>query len=175
MNDLFVNQLQDIYYAEKRIVGALPEMISKATSARLRSALEARRGETRNRVRTLETVFNTLGMEAKSVTCPAIDGIIEEADDVAGEVDDKNVLDAAPIAAAHPSSITRSPSTPARSPGRGLWRATTAPSWLTRWSKRSLPALAGRSLFAAFRGREGPVPFAYAGARKDRTMSVGKS
>jgi ferritin-like metal-binding protein YciE len=100
MDDLFVHQLADIYYAEKRIVGALPEMIDKATSPKLKSAFETHLGETRNHVKRLEQVFEMHGSKPESVTCPAIDGIIQEADEVAGEVEDKNVLDAALIAAA---------------------------------------------------------------------------
>lgn len=100
MDDLFVNQLADVYYAERRIVDALPEMIDKATAPELRSALESHLDQTRGHVRRVEQVFELHGAKPKSVRCPAIDGIIEEADDVAGEVDDKNVLDAALIAAA---------------------------------------------------------------------------
>ena len=100
MDDLFVHQLEDIYYAEKRIVGALPEMIAKATSPQLKAAFESHLGETRNHVRRVEQVFHMHGSKPESVDCPAIDGIIEEAEEVAGEVEDKNVLDAALIAAA---------------------------------------------------------------------------
>jgi ferritin-like metal-binding protein YciE len=100
MNDLFVHQLKDIYYAEKRIVGALPTMIEKTNSSELKRAFEMHLGETKNHVKRVEQVFKMHGVEAESVTCPAIDGIIEEADDVAGEVADKKVLDAALIAAA---------------------------------------------------------------------------
>ena len=90
MDDLFVYQLQDIYYAEKRIVGALPEMIQKTTSQQLRSAFEAHLQETRNHVRRLEQVFQMRGSKPESTTCPAIDGIIKEADEVAGEVADNS-------------------------------------------------------------------------------------
>ena len=100
MDDLFVHQLKDIYYAEKRIVGALPKMIEKASSRELKSAFEAHLGETRNHVRRVEQVFQMLGVTPETVDCPAIDGIIEEADEVAGDVEDKRVLDAALIAAA---------------------------------------------------------------------------
>jgi ferritin-like metal-binding protein YciE len=99
MDDLFVHQLQDIYYAEKRIVGALPDMISKATTPELRTAFESHLGETKNHVSRLEQVFRMYGTQPKSVDCPAIDGIVEEADEVAGDVDDNGVLDAALIAA----------------------------------------------------------------------------
>ena len=100
MNDLFVHELQDIYYAEQQIVGALPQMISKATSQQLRTALESHLGETRNHVRRLEQVFQMQGVTPKGVDCPAIDGIIKEAKQVAGDTADKNVLDAAIIASA---------------------------------------------------------------------------
>ena len=100
MDDLFVHTLRDIYYAEKQIEKALPEMIEKATEPSLKQAFQAHLGETRMHVRRVEQVFKLRGIEAKGVDCPAIDGIIEEAEDVAGEVEDKRVLDAALIAAA---------------------------------------------------------------------------
>lgn len=100
MDDLFVHQLQDIYYAEKQIRKALPTMIERATDTQLRSGLQAHLGETEGHIRRLEQVFQQHGVEAKGVDCPAIDGILEEADEVVGEVEDKQVLDAAIIAAA---------------------------------------------------------------------------
>jgi ferritin-like metal-binding protein YciE len=100
LNDLFVHQLRDIYYAEKQIVQALPDMIEKATDANLKQGFEAHLGETKNHVKRLEQVFKMHGVEAKGVDCPAIDGIIEEADEAIGDVEDKAVLDAALIAAA---------------------------------------------------------------------------
>ena len=100
LNDLFVHQLRDIYYAEKQIVQALPDMIEKATDPALRQGFEAHLVETKNHVKRVEQVFKMHGVDAKGVDCPAIDGIIEEADEIIGEVDDKSVLDAALIAAA---------------------------------------------------------------------------
>ncbi|MGC1317992.1 MAG: ferritin-like domain-containing protein [Pseudolabrys sp.] len=100
LDDLFVHQLRDISYAEKQIVQALPDMIEKAKDPGLKQGFEAHLGETKNHVKRLEQVFKMHGVEAKGVECPAIDGIIEEADEIAGEVDDKKVLDAALIAAA---------------------------------------------------------------------------
>ena len=100
MNDLFVHQLQDMYYAEKQIVKALPGMIEKASDSQLKQGFKTHLGETENHVTRLEQVFRMHNAEIKGVNCPAIDGIIEEADDVAGEVEDKKVLDAALIAAA---------------------------------------------------------------------------
>jgi ferritin-like metal-binding protein YciE len=89
LDDLFVHQLRDIYYAEKQIVQALPEMIEKAKDPGLKQGFEAHLGETKNHVKRLEQVFKMHGVEAKGVECPAIDGIIEEADEIAGEVDAK--------------------------------------------------------------------------------------
>lgn len=100
MDDLFVHQLQDIYYAENKIVKALPKMIDKATDPQLKADFTSHLTETKNHIVRLEEVFRLHGAEVKSVTCPAIDGIIDEAEEVAGEVADKQVLDAALIAAA---------------------------------------------------------------------------
>jgi ferritin-like metal-binding protein YciE len=100
MDDLFVHTLRDMYYAENQIVRALPDMIEKATDASLKQGFQTHLGETKNQIKRLEQVFKLHGVEVMGVDCPAIDGIIEEADEVAGEVDDKNVLDAALIAAA---------------------------------------------------------------------------
>ena len=100
MEDLFLHQLQDVYYAENQITKALPSMIEKATDAQLKSGLRTHLEETKGQIQRLEKVFQALGQNAQGVDCPAIDGLIEEAEDVAGEVDDKQVLDAAIIAAA---------------------------------------------------------------------------
>jgi len=100
LDDLFVHTLRDMYYAEQQIVEALPEMIDKATNPRLKQGFQAHLRETEGQIQRLERVFQLHGKEAKEVDCPAIDGIIEEANDVAGEVEDKAVLDAALIAAA---------------------------------------------------------------------------
>jgi ferritin-like metal-binding protein YciE len=100
MNDLFVHQLQDMYYAEKQLLKALPKMAQKATDPQLKQGFLTHLEETKTHVERLEEVFKMHGAKAKAVDCPAIDGIIEEADDVAGEVADKAVLDAALINAA---------------------------------------------------------------------------
>ena len=100
MDDLFVHQLRDIYYAEKQIVKALPKMIDKASDSDLKSGLRRHFDETKIHVTRLEQVFEEMDAQAKAVNCPAIDGIIKEADEVMGEVEDKDVLDAAIIAAA---------------------------------------------------------------------------
>ena len=108
MNDLFVHTLRDIYYAENQILKALPEMIEKATDAQLKQAFQSHLAETKNQVKRVEQVFQMHGVEAKGIDCPAIDGIIEEANDVAGEIADKEVLNAALAGRRRPSSTTRS-------------------------------------------------------------------
>jgi ferritin-like metal-binding protein YciE len=100
MDDLFLHQLQDIYYAEKQLVKALPKMAEKATDRLLKQGFLTHLDETKTHVQRLDQVFKMHGAEVKAVDCPAIDGIIEEADEVTGEVADKSVLDAALINAA---------------------------------------------------------------------------
>ena len=100
MDDLFAHQLQDIYYAEKQLVKALPKMADKTTDKQLKQGFLTHLDQTKTHVQRLEPVFQMHGAEIKAVDCPAIDGIIEEADEVAGEVENKNVLDAALINAA---------------------------------------------------------------------------
>jgi ferritin-like metal-binding protein YciE len=100
LDDLFVHTLRDIYYAENQILKALPEMIEKATDPQLKQGFQSHLAETKGHVQRVEQVFKMHGVEPKGVDCPAIDGIIDEAEDIAGEVEDKQVLDAALIAAA---------------------------------------------------------------------------
>ena len=100
MDDLFLHTLQDIYYAENKIVKSLPEMIDSATDSQLKRGLQSHLGETKGHVQRLDQVFQMLGQKAKSVDCPAIDGIIDEAEDIVGEIEDKQVLNAALAAAA---------------------------------------------------------------------------
>lgn len=100
MHDLFLHTLQDIYYAENQITKALPKMIEKATDDQLRAGFEQHLEETRGQIERLEEVFGLLDEKVKAVDCPAIDGIIKEANEVAGDIAGKAVLDAALIASA---------------------------------------------------------------------------
>ncbi len=100
MEDLFLHTLQDIYYAEEKILKALPEMIEKATARDLSQGFQKHLDETKNHVARLKQVFKMIEEKPKGVDCPAIDGIIEEAEEISGEISDKAVLDAALIAAA---------------------------------------------------------------------------
>lgn len=100
MDDLFLHTLEDIYYAEHQIEKALPDMMEKATDSELKRGFRTHLGETKKQIKRLDQVFKKLDQEPKGSECPAIDGIIEEANDVAGEITDKAVLNAALIAAA---------------------------------------------------------------------------
>jgi ferritin-like metal-binding protein YciE len=97
MEDMFLHGLQDIYYAEKQITKALPKMIASATNRDLSAGLKLHLEETEKQIGRLEQVFAKLGKTPKGVDCPAIDGIIKEANDTSAEIDDKSVLDAAII------------------------------------------------------------------------------
>ena len=100
MDDLLLHGLKDIYYAENRIVKSLPKLIDKATNRDLSKGLKDHLHETENQVARLDQVFAKLGEKPQGVKCPAIDGLIAEADEIAGEVADKEVLDAAIVGAA---------------------------------------------------------------------------
>ena len=100
LEDLYQHGLKDIYYAENQIVKSLPDMIENATNAELKRGLQHHLRETKEQVKRLEQVFALHGEQPSGTKCPAIDGIIKEANEVAGECDNKKVLDAALIAAA---------------------------------------------------------------------------
>jgi ferritin-like metal-binding protein YciE len=100
MDDLLLHGLKDIYYAENQIVKSLPKLIEKATNRDLTKGLKDHLEETKNQISRLDQVFKKLGQEPQGVQCPAIDGLISEADELAGDVADKEVLDAAIIGAA---------------------------------------------------------------------------
>jgi ferritin-like metal-binding protein YciE len=100
LNDLFLDTLKDIYYAEKQILNALPKMAKAATSDELRAALEKHEGETETQVERLEQIFELLGKPPRGKTCDAIVGIIEEGKEVMSEYKGTAALDAGLIAAA---------------------------------------------------------------------------
>jgi len=100
MDDLFVHTLRDIYYAENQIAKSLPAMIGKASAPELKQAFQTHLSETQNQIKRLEEVFRLHGQEVKGVDCEAIDGILDEAQSIMGNVADQNVLDAAMLASA---------------------------------------------------------------------------
>jgi ferritin-like metal-binding protein YciE len=100
LQDLFVDTLKDIYYAEKAILKALPKMAKKATSEDLASAFETHFEETEQQVTRLEEIFGILDKPARGKKCPAIDGIIKEGQEIIKEAKDDTVRDAGMLAAA---------------------------------------------------------------------------
>jgi ferritin-like metal-binding protein YciE len=100
LQDLFRDTLKDIYFAEKKILSALPKMAKAANSDELRAAFEKHEGETDGQVERLEQVFQILGETPKGKTCDAIVGIIEEGQEVMREYKGTPALDAGLLAAA---------------------------------------------------------------------------
>jgi ferritin-like metal-binding protein YciE len=100
LQDLFLETLKDIYYAEKAILKALPKMAKKASSEDLATAFETHRDETEQQVTRLEDIFEILDKPARGKKCPAIDGILEEGQEIIKEAKDDTVRDAGMLAAA---------------------------------------------------------------------------
>ena len=100
MKDLFLHSMQDIYYAEHQIEKALPDMIEKASDAELKRSFKTHLRQTKGQIKRLDQVFKKLKRTPQPHKCPAIDGILDEASEIAGDVADKLVLNAALIAAA---------------------------------------------------------------------------
>ena len=98
LEDLFINLLKDIYYAEKQILKALPKMAKKADSEDLREAFEHHLKETEGQVVRLEKVFALCDLKPTGKTCHAIKGILEEGEEDMKEIKDPDVLDAGMIA-----------------------------------------------------------------------------
>ena len=100
MKDLFLHTLQDIYYAEHQIEKSLPDMIKKASDAQLKKGFQMHLKQTEGQIKRLDRAFKLLKEKPKGTKCPAIEGILDEAKEIAGEIDDKVVLNAALIGAA---------------------------------------------------------------------------
>jgi ferritin-like metal-binding protein YciE len=100
MEDLFVETLKDIYYAEKHILKALPGMVKKAGAKQLKDALETHRKETEGQVDRLEQVFKLFDVSPRGKKCEAIEGIIVEAKEHMEDIEDPEVLDAGMIGSA---------------------------------------------------------------------------
>jgi len=98
LEDLFINLLKDMYYAEKQILKALLKMAKQADSSELRRAFEHHFKETEGQVERLEQVFALCDTKATGKTCPAIKGILEEGAEDMKEAADADVLDAGMIA-----------------------------------------------------------------------------
>jgi ferritin-like metal-binding protein YciE len=100
LEDLFLENLKDIYYAEKKILVALPKMAKAVNSDELRAAFEKHVGETQGQVDRLVQVFKLLEERPKGKTCPAILGLVEEGEEVMEDFEDSSALDAGLLAGA---------------------------------------------------------------------------
>ncbi|MDX5351107.1 MAG: ferritin-like domain-containing protein [Paracoccaceae bacterium] len=100
LETLFHDTLKDIYYAERKILRALPKMARGAQSSKLRAAFEKHQEETETHIERLQQVFELMGKPARGKTCPAIDGIIEEGEEALDAYAGSPALDASLIAAA---------------------------------------------------------------------------
>lgn len=100
LNKLFHETLKDIYYAERKILKALPKMARGAQSPDLKAAFEKHRDETEGQVERLEQVFEILGKRAQGKTCDAIEGIISEGEEILDAFKGEPALDAGLVAAA---------------------------------------------------------------------------
>ena len=100
LNDLFLDTLKDIYFAEKQILKALPKMAKAARSDKLRAAFEKHHDETEGQIERLEQVFELLDKPARGKTCEAIQGILDEGKEIMDEYKGTEALDAGLVSAA---------------------------------------------------------------------------
>ena len=87
LNELFIDELKDIYWAEKHLAKALPKMAKAATSDELRTAIENHLAETENHIVRLESAFESIGVKAVAVKCEAMAGLIKEGDEIVAETE----------------------------------------------------------------------------------------
>lgn len=100
LEDLFHDTLKDIYYAERKILKALPKMAKAAQSSKLKAAIEKHRDQTEGHVERLTQVFGIIDKPAQGKTCPAIDGLLEEGAEILEDFKGTVALDAGLIGAA---------------------------------------------------------------------------
>jgi ferritin-like metal-binding protein YciE len=100
LQELYIEQLRDLYDGERQILEALPEMIDAATAENLKQALTDHLEVTKVQVKRLDNIFTNLGEKPKGETCQGLEGVIEEGSDLIDEVEDPEVRDAAIIASA---------------------------------------------------------------------------
>ncbi|GAB2974558.1 ferritin-like domain-containing protein [Mucilaginibacter puniceus] len=87
LNELFIDELKDIYWAEKHLAKALPKMAKAATSEELRTAIEDHLAETENHITRLEDAFESIGEKAVAVKCEAMAGLLKEGDEIVAETE----------------------------------------------------------------------------------------
>lgn len=98
--DLYVDELKDVYNAEKQILRALPKMARNASHDELRTAFENHEAMTQEQVKRLETIFDDLKVPKRGKKCRGMEGLLEEGEEMMGEAADADVRDAAMISAA---------------------------------------------------------------------------
>ena len=101
MDDLFLEQIEDLYDAERRLVKALPKMAKASTSDKLRQAFESHLEETKGHVERLEQIFNELQKKARGQACEAMKGLVEEGEQIVSEIEASPLRDAGIISAAN--------------------------------------------------------------------------
>ncbi len=100
LQSLFLDELKDIYHAEKQLVQALPRLAKAAGTPELRDAFTSHLKQTEGHVRRLETIFKDLGQPARGKRCKGMEGLIEEGKEILQEEGEEPVIDAALIASA---------------------------------------------------------------------------
>jgi ferritin-like metal-binding protein YciE len=100
LDDLFHETVKDLYYAEKKLVKSLPKMAKMATSPDLKSAIEHHLEQTKGHVSRLEEVFGMIDKKPVAKKCEAIEGLLKEADEVVGEIEDTDIRDTGIISSA---------------------------------------------------------------------------
>ncbi len=100
LQELFEEELKDIYWAEKALLKSMPKLVKNATSQELVTALETHAKQTENQIKRLEQVFESIGMAPEDKKCESMEGLIKEAEEILAETEVGMVRDAAIIAAA---------------------------------------------------------------------------
>lgn len=100
LNSLFLDTLRDLYFAEKQILKSLPKMAKAARANELRAAFEKHHGETEGQLQRLEQIFELLDKPARGKTCDAIQGLLDEGQEIIEEYSSCEALDAGLLAAA---------------------------------------------------------------------------
>lgn len=100
LEDLFIEQLYDMYYAENKLTKALPKMAKKANDAKLKKAFETHLEETKDQIVKIENIMRSLDIKIKGEKCEAIEGLLKEADELMSNIKEPEALDAGLILAA---------------------------------------------------------------------------
>jgi ferritin-like metal-binding protein YciE len=100
INDMLLTFMQDVYYAERQILKALPKLAKASESEELKNALTHHRDETQGQVERLQKAFDALGKRARGQTCEAINGLIEEGEEIVEQFEQGPVRDAGILACA---------------------------------------------------------------------------